>query len=355
MARHLNITLPEIDEEEHDLRSSYDHAEKAFNYITMNRLSPNPKNYSIWYYYVAGTHPELRTELNALAKKKQISDETIDEFIYARFTPGSSEASLKQATSNTQSILGGMLQSVSEFDKKHTESSQQMDSHIKELADAQDNEGVKVVADKLGQSASAMVANSKTLSEQLEASRQEVAVLREQLMEVSHESQRDFLTGVYNRKALDEYLEAMIEKSHDEGETLSILMVDIDHFKQFNDTHGHAVGDEVIKTVAKSLKHNVKGRDFVARYGGEEFVIILAGTLLDDAITVAQNIRSFVAKRSLKHKEQEDYGRVSVSIGVSHLKPTDTAELLLKRADEAMYQAKKMGRNAVCAEDPSTK
>jgi diguanylate cyclase len=131
-------------------------------------------------------------------------------------------------------------------------------------------------------------------------------------------------------------------------------MADVDHFKSFNDRYGHLTGDQVLRLVAIAVKQNVKGRDTAARYGGEEFVIALPNTALQSAITVADHIRRAVmTKELMKRSSGERLGRVTVSIGVAVLRPNDSAQSLIERADNCLYAAKRNGRNRViCESDP---
>jgi diguanylate cyclase len=131
-------------------------------------------------------------------------------------------------------------------------------------------------------------------------------------------------------------------------------MTDIDHFKTFNDNFGHLTGDQVLRLVGMSVKHNVKGKDTAARYGGEEFAIILPSTVLRAAITVAEHIRSAVmTKELMKRSTGEHLGRITISIGVATLREGDSAQSLVERADSCLYAAKRNGRNRVmCETDP---
>jgi diguanylate cyclase len=128
-------------------------------------------------------------------------------------------------------------------------------------------------------------------------------------------------------------------------------MCDIDHFKRFNDTWGHQTGDQVLRLVANCLSENVKGRDTAARYGGEEFVVILRQTALDGAAKLADQIRGNVENKKLVKKSTGDIlGTITISIGVAQLRADDTPELLIQRADRALYRAKNTGRNRVVPE-----
>jgi diguanylate cyclase len=131
-------------------------------------------------------------------------------------------------------------------------------------------------------------------------------------------------------------------------------MFDIDHFKSFNDSYGHLTGDQVLRLVAQSLKQTIKGQDITARYGGEEFAVVLPNTGLRQALMVADHIRRAVMAKELKKKSTgEILGRVTISAGVSILKPGDDTDSLIERADACLYAAKRNGRNRViCEADP---
>jgi diguanylate cyclase len=149
-------------------------------------------------------------------------------------------------------------------------------------------------------------------------------------------------------------LNLAIEESWAKNEPLALLMCDIDHFKQFNDTYGHLTGDQVLRLVAMSVKQNVKGQDIAARYGGEEFAVVLPNTVLRAALTVGDHIRRAVmSKELMKRSTREQLGRVTLSIGVACLCKGDTAQSFIERADACLYAAKRNGRNlVVCESDP---
>ncbi len=168
--------------------------------------------------------------------------------------------------------------------------------------------------------------------------------LREQLR---NDSIRDALTGLFNRRYLDEYLKQEIIKAKGNQQPLSIVMVDVDHFKRFNDTYGHDVGDMVLRELAKFLQSQVRESDIVCRYGGEEMTLIFINTPLSIAKQRAENICSGVRELSIQN-QGEILSSVTVSLGVACF-PLDgtTGEEILQRADRALYQAKKAGRNRV--------
>ena len=165
------------------------------------------------------------------------------------------------------------------------------------------------------------------------------------------ESLTDPLTTLANRKFFDAELDRAVAEAKAVYEPLALLMCDVDHFKAFNDRFGHLTGDQVLRLVAISVKQIVKGQDIAARYGGEEFAIALPKTALRSAIGVADQIRRAVMNKELmKRSSGERLGRVTISIGAALLRPTDTPQSLLDRADKCLYAAKRNGRNQVVAE-----
>ncbi|RON46183.1 hypothetical protein BK666_13635 [Pseudomonas frederiksbergensis] len=154
---------------------------------------------------------------------------------------------------------------------------------------------------------------------------------------------RDPLTGTGNRVAMDQTLQREIEMSRRHLQPLSLLMLDIDHFKRVNDSHGHSAGDEVLKAVAASIKDQLRNVDMVFRFGGEEFLILLSNTTREAAAMVGERLR--FAAQAQEYVADGQSIELTVSLGCSTLLPGESAESLLRRADSALYVAKREGRN----------
>ncbi|MCB2114232.1 MAG: PleD family two-component system response regulator [Parvularculaceae bacterium] len=160
----------------------------------------------------------------------------------------------------------------------------------------------------------------------------------------------DQLTGLYNRRYLASHLTGMFDRAYWTGRPLSLMILDIDHFKSINDTHGHDIGDKVIQAIAERIKISIRGIDLACRYGGEEFLVAMPDTDREFASVVAERLRQQVASEKVTLNAGRDEVCVTVSIGISSTEDglkDDTAQRLIKRADEALYEAKNNGRNRV--------
>lgn len=191
---------------------------------------------------------------------------------------------------------------------------------------------------------------------------QRISSMRRRLLEVSAELEEansklqrlaniDALTELTNRRQMNKYLERMLLHCARSALPLSIIMLDIDYFKDYNDHYGHPAGDSCLKKVAKILERSItRPIDMAARYGGEEFIIILPETQVVGAHHLAEKIRLGIENLSIPHVKSEEYGKVTASFGVSSILPTEASTLqhLIKEADQALYQAKESGRNRVC-------
>jgi diguanylate cyclase len=192
---------------------------------------------------------------------------------------------------------------------------------------------------------------NRALEQQLSASLMRISRLRTELIEARQDATTDGLTGLRNRRAFDARLRRAIRSARAESAPLSLLLLDIDHFKHFNDNYGHRTGDLVLRLVAGIIADNVKGRDTAARYGGEEFGVVLTSADLAAGITVAGQIRALLdGKHLVSRSKQQTPAMVTLSVGVAQFRPDDTAGSLVERADAALYEAKRLGRNQVCGE-----
>jgi diguanylate cyclase len=339
--------------DEHERTMAF--CEIALGQLRALRQPATPRNYEIWYAYATGYHPSLNQKVNeTLGAKGTLSDADLDELYNAYISPTRLTDRIDKV--GTQ-VMGEIEQVMAMIDaaagsaSNYTESLADM---TEKLGDSGDREGLRAIVESLVQTAKEMEVSNQKLEERLNASKQEINELQENLEVVRTESLTDPLTSLANRKFFDQAMAEAISEAVSDNESMSLLMTDIDHFKKFNDTYGHLTGDQVLRLVALSVKQNVKGQDIAARYGGEEFAVILPNTVLRSAVTVADHIRRAVmSKELMKRSTGEHLGRVTISIGVATLRRGDNPQSLIGRADACLYAAKRAGRNRViCESDP---
>jgi diguanylate cyclase len=199
--------------------------------------------------------------------------------------------------------------------------------------------------------ARAMRESTSALKSHFDAKTREIQTLQQELDRARKRALTDTLTGLANREALYGALESAVHDAEQDDTELCLLVLDIDHFKRVNDTHGHLVGDRVIRFVASTLKRLVKGKDTAARFGGEEFAVVLPDTPVGGAMALAENIRRAIADaRLVRSDTREPLNQITVSVGVGSYRRGEDINSLFDRTDQALYAAKSGGRNRVVNE-----
>jgi diguanylate cyclase len=326
--------------------------EKAFAHIRGHRTAAYPKAYELWYTYVTGHNPALTRAVNeTLRKFGRVTQPELDEF-YDRFmSSGRLNIEAERAATKLMSqvdVMGNALdnakQNISVYRGALDGSVVQMDQGVSE-------DRLRSIVSDLLASTRTMSRTNSALSDKLTAARAELNELRETLETVRSEAQIDPVTTLCNRTYFDTAIINAVRYAEATGETLSLLITDIDHFKAFNDSHGHLTGDQVLRLVALEIKQNIRNTDTAARFGGEEFAVILPSCNLQDAAELAEKVRMSVNARELiKRSTNESLGRVTISIGVATLHAGETPIEFIERADKCMYAAKAAGRNCVTTE-----
>ncbi|MEZ6137618.1 MAG: GGDEF domain-containing protein [Pirellulaceae bacterium] len=217
-------------------------------------------------------------------------------------------------------------------------------SNINERAIGSKAAGSQEVVDLLAQ---IMTAN-RQLQERLESAEQRLESQTDQISNYLTEARTDGLTGLFNRRAFDKATDELFADWQKKEQAFSLGLIDIDHFKQINDTYGHPAGDAVLKHISNTLQTELHQSVCVARYGGEEFAMLTLASA-EDAAAALDQLRSAVCKLEIKHDDQ--LIAVTLSAGVSRIEPDDKIGKLVRRADEALYAAKLGGRNRVYLHD----
>jgi diguanylate cyclase len=338
-----------------DYERSIAFADIALGQMKALRQLATPRNYEIWYAYATGYHPSLNQQVNATLKAKgTISEADLTQIYENYLSPARLTERIDEVGSQVKGEIDQVMAMIDAAVGSATSYTESLAGATEELGRSKDREGLRAIVESLVQTTKSMEASNRNLEERLNASKREINDLQENLEAVRTESLTDPLTLLANRKFFDTSLEKIVAEAVSRNEPLSLMLTDIDHFKSFNDNFGHLTGDQVLRLVATTVKHNVKGKDTAARYGGEEFAIILPNTILRAAVTVADHIRQAVmSKELMKRSTGEHLGRITISIGIAALRKGDNAQSLIERADECLYAAKRHGRNRVmCETDP---
>jgi diguanylate cyclase len=330
-------------------------AELALGQIRSLRQSAVPRNYEIWYVYATGYNSPLNKIINeTLARNGHLTEADLEQIYETYLSHLKTTDRIDKVGARVIGEIDDVMRLIDDALEMSTSYDASLSGASEKLTSAQSHEEIRSVVDTLTKSTHEMRDTNKALEERLALSRTEISNLQQSLEAIRAESLTDPLTGLGNRKYFDRSIETLVQSAMASGEPLSLLMFDIDHFKSFNDSYGHLTGDQVLRLVGMSLKQTIKGQDITARYGGEEFAVVLPNTALRQALTVADHIRRAVMSKELKKKSTgEILGRVTISVGVSMLKPGDDTDSLIERADACLYAAKRAGRNRViCEADP---
>lgn len=306
-----------------------------------------PTNFTVWFAYALGRFPALRQMIDAIRSKNEVFDKPRNRELYSAFLQSSS---LVHAGQNISEELGIVLLNVrGNLSGAIAETSAQT-AALQEVEQMLPNSRPALVVARLASELKLATQRAAALEGKLAAASTELDNLKLDLEEAQAKSRTDALTGLANRRALEDFL-ARAQKEHRDIHPLSVLLVDIDHFKQFNDRHGHQIGDQVLKVVAKCVQDGIRvAVDIAARYGGEEFMCVVPGRDASGTVRVADRIRSKIAQsRIIKRTSGEEVAKITVSIGVTQLNPGESFETLFERCDKALYQAKQSGRNRVIA------
>jgi diguanylate cyclase len=334
------------------MNDTYKKAHKSIDLMEKSGVPPTPSNYEFWFHTLGQTDAALSQDVKTLLEKKGAVDERdISRLRRTHFGQDGTEtlASLTETTQQHLNRLSNVIESAG-GDTKLFRSA--LESGRGDLQANLNPEEQRKLIEHILLATTTMVDKSEKLEAKLATSSKEVNTLKKDLEKARTESRTDALTGLPNRSAFQSYIDTQAARTMTEGKPLSMIFADIDHFKRFNDTWGHRLGDEVLRLVGQCLEQMCQGLGYPARYGGEEFVIVVPGKSLKSAADIAEQLRDFVASKTVRAKStQQTVGRITLSMGVSELRPDDTIGSLIERADQALYHAKNKGRNRVCTEN----
>lgn len=327
-------------------------AKNVFANAAKTKIALTPEAYQLWYEYFTGDNKDLVAEIKEIfASGKGFAPETINALFKKYFPQYRGGEVMEYVHRETQNMITTIFAELMQAGKDTNQFGGKLTGYSRQIKEATKVSEVQKLMKEMLRDTSKMVSSSRNLQEKLNEATQQAESLKRQLKESEKEASMDALTGLNNRKAFDQKLNSLYQEFKQSGIVFSLIFVDIDFFKKFNDTYGHKIGDLVLQTVASTLFRGVKGSDFPARYGGEEFVILLPATELENARIVAEQLRVQISvKKPTNPETGEVYSRITASLGISQIHPDDSQNSLVERADKALYLAKDSGRNNVKTE-----
>lgn len=310
---------------------------------------PTPLNFELWLHYLSDPEGALGREIHRILSTDEPFSEATAEMLAAEYLPrGRLSEEIRDAGAVLDRELNSVASAIAQAHKSQVAYGETLAGASVGMETIQDAGGLKVLVRDLATATRKVERENATLEKRLENSTREVTRLREHLEQVRRDAMTDALTNLANRKAFDEQLDRLCTISEQERTPLTLAVLDIDHFKRFNDTWGHQTGDQVLRYVASVLGRIAKDPRVAARYGGEEFAMIFpneAAGVVEAALNAA---RQEIAGRSLRRRStNDDLGAVTISAGFAERRPGETASALLGRADQALYASKRAGRNQV--------
>ena len=310
---------------------------------------PTPLNFEIWVHYLGDPEGPLGREIKRILAAAEPFTEATADMLAAEYLPrGRLTEEIRDAGRVLDRELSSVSEAISKAHKSQAAYGQTLDKAATSIETAGDGVGLQAIVSGLTSATRKVQRENETLEQKLEVSTREVARLREHLEQVRRDAMTDALTNLANRKAFDEHLETACAQAEAGGGSLALAVLDIDHFKRFNDTWGHQTGDQVLRYVASVMGRVAKAPRIAARYGGEEFALIFPKENQVQVEAALESIRKEIASRSLRRRSTDDeLGAVTLSAGFAQRRPGETASALLDRADAALYASKHAGRNRV--------
>ncbi|MEO0388175.1 MAG: GGDEF domain-containing protein [Pseudomonadota bacterium] len=320
-------------------------AEVALSLAREHKLPPTPPVYEVLFTYVTGADPELSGEVEMALRRPEMAREDAMQQIYDdRLGPEALHSGLTNVSNSLTNEIADMSVQISDSLKGNLSLATQMRESIRDLATPMTKDDVRSICKSLASTNKLHLASTQNMALQLERTQFQLSEMQKELSILRKNASVDQLTGLPNRRYLDEKLASIL----DNGKAITIAVLDIDHFRLVNDRWGYSAGDNILRRIGELLRQNTKGRDIPARIGGEEFAVLLPDTDLNGAEKLCAQISTqFSEINWVSQSTDEDIGTMTLSFGVTAAAPSDTVDTLLDRADMLVYEAKSAGRNTI--------
>jgi diguanylate cyclase len=313
-------------------------------FLQQNLLEPTPPHYELVWGYVTQSDRRLVEAVDRAIMREGLLTAEAADLILSEVRTDMSAEFLANLVDKAQSSLTQIVGLAKQSGADAQAYGEALETQVADLRGG----AAEAAVQSLVQLTSSMIARTKAAEQQLRDTGKQMTQLRGSLAEARRIAESDALTGLANRRAFENKLRRAVIHARETGKPLSLAFCDIDHFKKINDTHGHDVGDRILKFVAQRLASASGNNCFVARHGGEEFVMLFEGLNAEQAGRIVNQVRADLEDRRLVAKESgEPIGAVSFSAGVAALTPRENGRQMLRSADQALYKAKAEGRNRI--------
>jgi diguanylate cyclase len=321
---------------------------RVVDLLNQHDVPTSPPNYEVWINHAAGIHPDLSRAIEAhLASGTQFTDAVNDALFDRFFSNTRLTVEMVETSDSVARELSGVVSTLREAGAQTGAYADTLEQAVTTIEGAAAID-VRAMMASLAAVTREMVTNNRQLVAQMESSSRQVEALQTALQNVKVEALTDSLTGLANRRLLDDTLRRRVDEPDASDVGLCLLMCDIDHFKRFNDTWGHPVGDQVLRFIAAVLRQHAHGDILAARYGGEEFAVVFPRTRLAKALAVGEAIRQEIGSRRLTRRSTgQVIGAVTISIGIAHHRRHESVADLIARADACLYASKRAGRDRI--------
>jgi diguanylate cyclase len=337
-----------VDDDDIDFDYATALADRARSVMATHSVPPTPENFAVWFQYCRGTSPQLKKTIDIIIASKRPFDFAANRSLYAAYVKQHEQSGTADASDRLHKLLTEAKGFISSAVDDNRTQLQALGGVAKKAKSTR--EPLTIIASLVDELSTAITRTSK-LEDRLANSSRELDEIRFSLYQAEQRAQTDALTGLANRHALDKFLRRAQLTAMETGDPLSVVLIDIDNFKSFNDRFGHQTGDQVLRLIAQTLKESIEDHDLAARYGGEELIAVLPDMCLERAAKVAEMIRRSVAERPIVRRTTgEKLAKVTVSIGVAEFEPGEPIGALVERCDQALYFAKCRGRNLTVTE-----
>jgi len=341
------MTSSTFDELDFDYATSV--ARQAQDLMAQHGVPPIPENYAVWFKYALGTSPQLKQAIDLLVGNKRNFDEAINRDLFRAYVV--TQAAERAVDLGVSEQLATLTVGAQQFLATAIEDNRAQMRTLDGVAAEASNGDPRRLIESLVQELSRATSRATTLEANFAEASSELDKIRDSLEQAEERAKTDALTGLANRRALDEFFRRAQVRAMERGEPIGVFLIDIDHFKTFNDNYGHQIGDQVLKLMTTVLREHLRDNDLAARYGGDELLAVLPGADLETCRQIAERIRSVVAERRIRRRSTgEEISSITISVGVAEFRPGESEESLIERCDRALYRAKRDGRNRVMTE-----